>query len=292
MTEISVPSPDQLSWPTLKAIRELGGSARNDEIEAKVANIEKYSSAVLTVPHTDRQTKFQYRLAWARTQLKNIGTLESRKTSVWVLTDLGQNIYEDGVLEALRANKRNQAALRKQQKLDLGVDSEQDLIIKGDGDLVVTEDLWIDEMLEILKKLSPTGFERLCQRILREAGFENVELTKRSNDKGIDGTGTWKQGILSWNVIFQCKRYAEKVGSPEIRNFKGTMSGRNEKGLFITTGTFTAEAISESRREGTRQIDLINGSELCELMKNLRLGASVAQKEMVTVQGEFFKHYE
>ena len=99
-------------------------------------------------------------------------------------------------------------------------------------------------------------------------------------------------GLLSWDVIFQCKRYAEKVSSPDMQRFKGTMTGRNEKGLFITTGAFTKEAVNEAKRDGTRPIDLIDGEALCRLMKEKNLGLKVVTKEDVTVEKEFFDQFK
>lgn len=273
-------------WPTIIAMRGLGGSARNSEIEQKVIEIENYSNEVIAVMHTNmRQTKLQYRLAWARTRLKNIGALESRETTLWVLTEKGQNITESSLLAEYKNFRTSEAVLRNQSR-------EVSDIASDDEDVVVVGEPWIDEMLDLMKSLRPSGFENLCKRILREHGFEDLQLTGGSNDKGIDGRGTWKMGLLSWDVIFQCKRYAEKVSSPDMQRFKGTMTGRNEKGLFITTGTFTKEAVNEAKRDGTRPIDLIDGEALCRLMKEKNLGLKVVTKEDVTVEKEFFDQFK
>ena len=285
-----IPTPDKLMWPTLKAIRELGGSARNSEIEFKVIEIEKYSDEVIASMHNERQSRIQYRLAWARTQLKTIGALESREATVWVLTDIGQNISELEMYEALKKLRKRDSDIKSQAKADLVVGEEG--VGLSNNDVVAVGEPWIDEMLAVIKKISPNGFERLCQRILREHGFENVELTPGSNDKGIDGTGTLRMGILSWDVMFQCKRYAEKVGSPEMQKFKGTMTGRSDKGLFMTTGTFTREAEIEAKRDGSPPIDLYDGTALCRLMKEKNLGVKVVVKEEVEVQSDFFNQYQ
>jgi restriction system protein len=284
--ELTIPQEYQLMWPTIIAMRGLGGSARNSEIEQKVIEIENYSNEVIAVMHTNmRQTKLQYRLAWARTRLKNIGALESRETTLWVLTEKGQNITESSLLAEYKNFRTSEAVLRNQSR-------EVSDIASDDEDVVVVGEPWIDEMLDLMKSLRPSGFENLCKRILREHGFEDLQLTGGSNDKGIDGRGTWKMGLLSWDVIFQCKRYAEKVSSPDMQRFKGTMTGRNEKGLFITTGTFTKEAVNEAKRDGTRPIDLIDGEALCRLMKEKNLGLKVVTKEDVTVEKEFFDQFK
>jgi restriction system protein len=286
VTELTIPQEYQLMWPTIIAMRKLGGSARNSEIEQKVIEIENYSNEVIAVMHTNmRQTKLQYRLAWARTRLKNLGALESRETTLWVLTEKGQKITQSTLLAEYKNFRTNEAVLRNKSR-------EASDIASDDEDVVVVGEPWIDEMLDLMKSLRPSGFENLCKRILREHGFEDLQLTGGSNDKGIDGRGTWKMGLLSWDVIFQCKRYAEKVSSPDMQRFKGTMTGRNEKGLFITTGTFTKEAVNEAKRDGTRPIDLIDGEALCRLMKEKNLGLKIVIKEDIKVEKEFFDQFK
>jgi len=115
-------------------------------------------------------------------------------------------------------------------------------------------------------------------------------VTGRTGDGGIDGKGIAKiNGILSFHVVFQCKRYAGSVGSAEIRNFRGAMQGRADKGLFITTGYFTREAIREAVRDGASAIDLVNGDKLAEKLKTLGLGVKVDYIESITLQPEWFK---
>lgn len=110
-------------------------------------------------------------------------------------------------------------------------------------------------------------------RLLRESGFTQVEVTGRTGDGGIDGTGIIKlNGIVSFHMIFQCKRYRGVVSVGEMRDFRGAMQGRADKGLFITTGRFTAAAVNEANRVGTAAIDLIDGDELIELLRDLKLG--------------------
>ena len=138
--------------------------------------------------------------------------------------------------------------------------------------------------------MSRAAFERLCQRFLRESGFIEVEVTGRSGDGGIDGHGVVKLGgLLSFHVYFQAKRYKDSVPASVIRDFRGAMSGRADKGLIITTGVFTAEAIKEAQRAGTTPIDLIDGAELSEKLRQLRLGVKVKEKvvEEVEVDAEW-----
>lgn len=73
-------------------------------------------------------------------------------------------------------------------------------------------------------------------------------------------------------MLFQCKRYAGSVGAGEIRDFRGAMQGRADKGLFITTGKFSKYATEEANRPGAAPIDLIDGDELVEKLRELQLG--------------------
>jgi restriction system protein len=138
--------------------------------------------------------------------------------------------------------------------------------------------------------MKPDAFERLAQRLLRESGFVKVEVSGKSGDGGIDGSGVLRMNLISFQVLFQCKRYKGSVASEVVRNFRGAMQGRADKGLIITTGTFTAEARREATRDGAPAIDLIDGEALCQLLKDKRLGVDVRQvvHEEIAIVPEFF----
>ena len=161
---------------------------------------------------------------------------------------------------------------------------------------VNNEEKWRDKVIDVITEhLSPSAFERLIQRLLREKGFTQVEVTGRVGDGGIDGRGIARiNGILSFHIIFQCKRYKanSKVGSKDIRDFRGAMVGRTDKGLFITTASFTRDAIAEATRDGAPTIDLMDGDKLAEKLKELGLGLKVELKEIITVDEDWFKNFE
>ena len=124
---------------------------------------------------------------------------------------------------------------------------------------------------------------------MRESGFIQVEVTGRSGDGGIDGHGVLRVGgLLSFPVIFQCKRYRKPVSSGVVRDFRGAMVGRADKGLIITTGSFTRDADREATRDGASPIDLIDGEQLMDKLKDLRLGITTKQVEVVEVSAEWF----
>ncbi len=162
--------------------------------------------------------------------------------------------------------------------------------IKDDegADEEAEETSWRDNLLSVLLQLKPDAFERLAQRILREAGFTKVQVTGKSGDGGIDGIGILRVNLVSFVILFQCKRYKGGVGSGVIRDFRGAMQGRCDKGLVITTGTFSSDARNEATRDGAPAIDLIDGEALCDLLKSLKLGIDVKLVEDVTIRPDWF----
>ena len=138
--------------------------------------------------------------------------------------------------------------------------------------------------------LPSATFERLAQRLLREAGFLTATVTGRSGDGGIDGIGVYRMSLLSFPVFFQCKRYKGSVGAGAVRDFRGAMAGRGDKGLLITTGTFTSDAKVEATRDGAPPIDLIDGDRLCDLLKDYEVGVRIAARQIedVTIDHSYF----
>jgi len=148
----------------------------------------------------------------------------------------------------------------------------------------------------LIHEISADAFERLSKRILRESGFVQVEVTGRTGDGGIDGKGIMKiSGLLSFHVVFQCKKYQGSVSASDIRDFRGAMIGRADKGLFITTGTFTRSAIQEATRAGAPPIDLVDGDQLATKLKELGLGIKTEMVEQISVDeplSELQKEFE
>jgi restriction system protein len=266
-----VPPYTDMLWPALQAVIELGGSASIGELESAVIEREKYRPEVQDVLHTGGpQTEVQYRLAWARTYLKGMGLLTNSQRGVWSVTELGRQVKESDIrplhAEFVASIRTNRKTKRKRRKADLSDEIDQ-AETEAEAD-------WKDALLETLLEMSPAGFERLAQRLLRESGFSSVTVTPQSGDGGIDGSGVLQIGLLSFPVYFQCKRYSGTVGPSAVRDFRGAMAGRGEKGLLITTGTFTVDAKAESKRDGAPPIDLIDGVRLCELLKENSMGVN------------------
>lgn len=275
-----VPTHDQLMNPLLSALNALGGSGSIEEIYDKVAELEKLPEEVvgqLHDPEKSNRTELDYRLAWARTYLKKYGLLENSSRGIWSLTAKGKAVKEINSQDVVRTVRSMGG---KQEEISEVVSPSED----------PSELNWRQHLHEILtKKLSPTAFERLVQRTLREAGFTQVEVTGRSGDGGIDGRGIARiHGLMSFHVLFQCKRYAGSVGASEIRDFRGAMVGRADKGLFITTGTFTPAAVKEATRDGAPAIDLLDGGEFAGKLKELSLGIRTEKVEVVYIEEAWF----
>jgi len=277
---MAIPKYDNLYNPVIQALHVLGGSGSVSEIEEKIIEILNLSEADTDEIHkgSATETELNYRLAWARTYLKIYGILENSSRGVWALTPKGQQVRKVDIEEVVKAVRN----FSKQQAAD------KTQIFEADSNVRV----WQDEMLEELLKIKPDAFEKLCQRILREAGFVQVEVTGRSGDGGIDGRGIIKiGGMLSFYVIFQCKRYRGSISAQQIRDFRGAMVGRADKGLFITTGTFTRDARHEASRDGAPPIDLIEGIELAEKIKELGMGIKVKTEEVVEIDRNWFRSF-
>ena len=284
-----VPKYSDLLNPTLAALHALGGSASIREIVNQVIEDMGLSAAITQVPHGGgHDTELEYRLAWARTLLKKYGLIDNSERSVWSLTAKGRETQHVEPKEVVRfVNQQNQA--RKQAKTEKGALTEK----VGDSaeDSADETASWREDLLDTLRNIPPDAFERLCQRLLRESGFIEIEVTGRSGDGGIDGHGIIRLvGLISFPVLFQCKRYSGSVGAGVVRDFRGAMMGRAEKGVILTTGGFTKEAQREATRDGVPLIDLIDGELLIDKIKELELGVSVRKKmvEVVEVDRDWF----
>lgn len=292
MVTAEVPQYHELLWPTLQAVADLGGSASISEIAETVIKRERFSDAQQAVLHNDGpETEIGYRLAWARTHLKGMRLLTNSSRGVWALTDDGTSLLTDPSLTDVQRRKRVRdlwstylVEQRKARKTkSVRVDSEPE------GAEPAEELDWKEQLLDQLMGMSPDAFERLARRLLREADFASVNVTGRSGDGGIDGLGVYRLGLVSFPIFFQCKRYRGSVRSSAVRDFRGAMAGRGDKGLLITTGSFTADARKEATRDGPAPVDLIDGDRLCDLLKKYELGVRTEMVEAIKIDPTFFR---
>jgi restriction system protein len=273
--------------PLLDALRSIGGSAKPDEAIDRVAEDLKIPDNVLNEVLPSGGSRFRNRVAWARFYLVREGLLDSSKHGVWSLTEKGIKTtltYEQSREIFLKWAKIFQEQRKKKETEEPAAEK----VAEGTGSL--SKD-YRDEVLDVLLKLPPSGFERLAQRLLREGGFTQVVVTGKSGDGGIDGFGTLQiNPLVSFKVLFQCKRYANSVPPSHVRDFRGAMAGRADKGIIITTGSFSAEARREATRDGAPPIELIDGEKLIDMLEKLELGLNPVTT--YEVEHGFFKDFE
>jgi restriction system protein len=287
---------------TVEALKEIGGSATIHELDEKVAELENVSEeeqSFMMVGKNSAQPRLNYYLAWARTYLRRGDAVENSSRGVWALTETGANLTTvkdcqgifDLVVEEEKEKARQRRFAKAQEQVSVEVEDTEINPTQVDGsDEAPEPDLnWDEHLLSVLRKMDPSAFERLAQRLLREAGFTKVEVRGKSGDGGIDGVGVLRVNLVSFQVYFQCKRYTGGVSAHEIRDFRGAMQGRADKGLFITTGHYTAQANEEATRDGATAIDLIDGNRLCELLKVNGLGVSTEMVERVHIDAKWFE---
>lgn len=269
----TVPRYPNLMNPILKVLKENGGSCTIGEIHDRVLEQLKLPKGTVEELHNNsNQSELDYQLAWARTYLRKYGAIDSSSRGVWSIVQGYAETAEVDPREVVRTvrgnNVDNTASATDNSSSD---DSAGESASAIDGDDNVFN--WKERLSEILKNMDAFAFERLSQRLLRECGFTDVKVTKRSGDGGIDGTGKLLiNGIFSFSVAFQCKRYTGTVGAPQIRDFRGSLDSNIEKGVLITTGVFSQEAKREACAPGKKQIDLMDGDTFMNKLAEYQIG--------------------
>ena len=280
MAKNKIPTYDSMFNHILKALYSLGGSGSIEEINQKTIEILNLPEDILEIKHGKSNTlsEVEYRLAWGRTYLKKYGLLENSERGIWALKSTKEPPAEVDAKIIVEKVRREDKENRNNE--DPEIDEEEPLEVKD----------WKEKLKIIIQQIDPAAFERLTQRLLRESGFTQVEITGASGDGGIDGKGIIRiNGMMSFHVLFQCKRYKGTVSASHIRDFRGALQGRADKGLFITTGGFTKDAMKEATRDGASPIDLIDGDELVEKLKSLRLGVKIETVEKVIIDQEWYE---
>ena len=285
----SLPDLPGMMLVTVDALKDLGGSATIQELDEKVIEREGVTEAeqAFTMSGVKNRPRVNYYLAWARTFLKRGNALVNSSRAVWALTETGAAITRlketRAIYRQVSLEERERARAKRQ-----AAKAAETVIIDPTGNSPEEAEDWKSQLLAVLTAMPPDAFERLSQRLLREAGFTKVEVRGKSGDGGIDGLGMLRVNLVSFQVYFQCKRWKGSVGSKEIRDFRGALQGRADKGLFITTGHFTNQSSDEATRDGAIAIDLIDGDRLCDLLKENRLGVETEMIERVLVRSDWF----
>jgi len=274
--------------PIVDVLRSLGGSGLPAEVTDLV--IEK-----LNIPEKEQEvtnknggSRIRNQIAWARFYLVKAGLLSSSQRGVWGLTEKGRDFTLDDV-STRKICREVQQMFNSEKKARKVAKPEAEIDDSNVGSVDSTSDYKAD-LLSTLQTLPPEGFERICQRLLRESGFQQVAVTGKSGDGGIDGHGILQiNPLVSFKVLFQCKRYQGAVAVSAVRDFRGALQGRADKGIILTTGTFTTDAKKESIRDGATPIELVDGEKLVEMFEELCLGLQPKKDyELIPV---FFDEY-
>jgi restriction system protein len=293
MTSASdLPKHDDLFVPVVSALKDIGGSTDNEQLIEKVTKLLKLSDDLTAIPHKGGPyTEIGYRIAWVKSWLKWAGMVDNPQRGVWVLTEKGRNASD---IEIRDVPNRRRATIPRQPKKTRRNPPQADQDTDGSAPQAEVDEIgdgqWQIALIDVVKAMEAPAFERLARLLLLRLGFSHVEVVGRSGDGGIDLIGTVRiNNVLSFRVLAQCKRYKDTVGPSDIRNFRGAMQGRTDKGIFITSGRFTREARNEASRDGVPAIDLIDGQTFADLLKDLKMGVEVQMVERVVLTPEFFK---
>lgn len=270
--------------PIVDALKELGGSGTVSEVIDLAIDKLGITEKEQQVTIKNGESRVRNQAQWARLYLAKGGYISASQRGVWTLTKKNsvEPLTEDKAMEIIREQRKiYRLSKQKYKKTEKPKeDSEDQPNLFQD-----------DDLLTVLLKLPPDGFERICQRLLREAGFQEVKVTGKSSDGGIDGYGILEVNpFVSFNVLFQSKRYKGAVSASQVRDFRGAMQGRADKGIIITTGSFTSDTKKEARRDGAPPIELVDGEKLVEMFEKLSLG--VIPKKVYQVDVEFFEEFK
>jgi restriction system protein len=270
--------------PLVEVLRELGGSGTTADVIDSVIDYMKIPESEVEEPIPSGASRVRNRIQWARMYLVNADLMDSSERGVWKLTEKGYeaSLSDEKIYELFKKVHKTFQSPKKNKNGPLAEENEEQLV----------EDVAHGEaLLDILKNLSPEGFEKICKRLLTEVGIHDVQVTGKTGDMGIDGTGVIKVNeVVGFNVIFQCKKFKDAVAPHHVRDFRGTMQGRAEKGIFITTGRFTAEAKKEAVRDGVPPIELIDGERLVSLFEKYQLG--LKPRVVYDIVPDFFDKYK
>ncbi len=277
------------------ALDNINGLGTIHDINARVIKDEEIEEAEQSYPLTadGNRPKLDYYLSWARTYLKIIGALENPARGVWMLTDVGSKICTPAdAKKAFNTCFEKIEQRRDTEPQNISTRNSLDIIRyekQPDETINPDDDAWKFVLLKILHEMDPHAFEHLCKILLDAVGFNNVKVSKKGADGGIDGVGFLRINLISFKVCFQCKRTSGKVSVDKIRDFRGALAGRTDKGLFFTTSTFTSHSEAEAIRYGMILIDLIDGEEICNLLKEHKIGVETSlDGQIITINPDYF----
>lgn len=269
--------------PVLTTLQANGGAGNSSNVIEQIIESLGITEEELEKATSNGQSRIRNQIQWARFYLFKAGLIDNAQRGIWRLTNDGleKKLSDDdvyalfkGVQESVKKSPNVTPKKLDQKFEDTATEDEEHSV----------------GLITLIQNLPAAGFEKLCKRLLTEIGINDITITGGSGDQGIDGKGIVKlNDVVSLNIVFQCKRYKETVSPHHVRDFRGAMQGRGEKGLIITTGRFTKEAKNEASRDGVTPIELIDGDRLVELFEKHHLGLKPVI--VFEIDYEFFKGF-
>lgn len=280
----------------LDALRALGGSAESREAADWIANAANVPPEEREKRNKNGILRFENQVHWARQYLVWEGLIDSSRRGIWTLTPVGakSHLTEEQSRDLVKriAKLRSKKTSSHAKPTD-GVEQviEPESQITGEVAEIESPELAEEnELLLVLQSLAPDGFERLCKRLLHEYGLERVVVTQQTRDGGLDGAGLLRLNpFVTMKVLFQCKRIRSSVSRAQVGDFRNAVMGRADKGIFITTGWFSPDAVKEANRDGVIPIELVDGERLVELFEAKQIGLRC--KEVFEVDHAFFDQF-
>ncbi|WP_457663745.1 restriction endonuclease [Sinorhizobium medicae] len=294
MAKLRGPKFVQYFQPVIDGLRDLGSSAKPREVYTWIAEHHPIPKEEIESTTKGGQSKFENKVGWARFYLARGGLIHTEQRGVWVLTETGRkaNLSHDdayNLFKSIHDGFQREGGQAGEAETENAV-GEADASAP-DEKTYLNQDEIQEELVRLLRTTTDKGFEELCARLLRHIGFENLKVTGQTGDHGIDGEGHLLiNRFVRIKVMFQCKRYTNSVQVKEIRDFRGAIQGRAERGIFLTTGTFTKGAREEAARENATAIELVDIDRLLELL--IEEGLGVRETRALTIDRDFFSVYQ
>lgn len=302
-----MPTWEGFMVPCLEALQD--GSIRSlREMSGRVAAVVGLTDDQRSVTLASGQQMYVNRIGWALSQLARVGALSKPSRGNYQLTEAGREVlgkFPGGItekqLDALGEDPnsaiRPYAPTARANPIESVIDqtSVLDPTEQIEQGVARLREAVAKELLDRLLGKEPAFFERAVVDLLVAMGYGGAggvaAATQLGNDGGIDGI--IDQDVLGLNKVYvQAKRYAvgNSVGRPELQGFVGALSGKADRGVFITTSKFSSGAIEYAERNTSTRLILIDGDRLTDLM--IRFGVGVQNKEtfhVVEVDEDFFQ---
>lgn len=297
-----VPDFQSLMLPLLILCADGQEHSKRDIVPALATEFGLTQADLEELLPTGRQGKFDNRVGWAKSYLKQAGLLETTGRGLFRITDRGRQVLKEAPqrvdvkylerfpeYQAFKARTRERAQVVESAAENAGTTPEE-MLESGYQQLRST---LANDILQLVQSLSPAFFERLVMQLLLGMGYGGTredagQVVGKSGDGGIDGI--INEDRLGLDVIYiQAKRWEGDVGRPEIQKFVGALAGNKaSKGVFITTSGFTKEARAYAGQVNSKVV-LIDGTMLAELMIDYNIGVSTRETyEIKRVDSDYF----